>query len=98
MATMTATITLDDGTVVAAYTSTFLDSNVTKAINSYAAAKNYQVNTYDSDGNLVTNPESAGVFMLRTNREDAAALIQQYLIQQASTAAKAEVLATPVTL
>lgn len=98
MATIVATITLDNGTVIGTYTSTVTDAKIQSGIALYASKKGYLPTVFDVDGLVINNPENAGTFLLRNERANVAQAINQLILEQADATARANAAAIAIVL
>lgn len=97
MAKFTATITLDDGTVLGSWTTNPDDTDIRTMIEQVAPTLGYQARIFDNNGSLVDNPESACTYMLRTQRSLEVVSYNQKIAELAAAAALQEALSRPVT-
>lgn len=79
----------DDENVIAESIRERTMTELTTAINAFAAAKGYQACIYDVDGNSSPNPESKADFMIRLVKEYQVNEINGFILKQAVATAKA---------
>ena len=107
MANVHIIMTDDNGVIIAETSTDRPQAQLLQIINYFAASQKYQATIPDpnwvfdpdnpTDQPMIPNPETKGAFLIRKIKEYAAGVVLSYAATAAADAARAQVLATPIT-